>query len=175
MTMVEIGTRSGEAGRDGEVASAAGHEGPEATPASVSFGRAWRNVLTIGLLVSVIMGTFAWTDDAWPFAPFRMFAAATKPTGRVVRVTFQADLAGGTRTELDALDFGLRRAEVEGQLDTVSADPDKLGDLARSYNSRVSDPGEQIERLEMVLVGSRIVDGVPTEPIVEVVGEWGPE
>lgn len=121
------------------------------------------------------MGTFAWTDDAWPFAPFRMFAAATKPTGRVVRVTFQAHLAGGTRAELDALDFGLRRAEVEGQLDTVSEDPDKLGALARSYNSRVSDPGQRIERLEMVLVGSRIVDGIPTEPIVEVVGVWGPE
>jgi len=33
-----------------------------------------------------LFGSVAFTDDAWPFAPFRMFSVAVRPNGSVVKV-----------------------------------------------------------------------------------------
>jgi hypothetical protein len=111
--------------------------------------------MTFALLAA---GTAWGSDDHFPFGPFRMYATATKPTGRVA----VADLVGTTTTgrtvELDADDVGLRRAELEGQLPRARRDPAVLGALVDAYEARR--PGaDPLLRLRLVSRGIRLVDG----------------
>lgn len=137
--------------------------------------RRWRNLLAAGVIIATVLGSTSWTDDAWPFAPFRMFSRATDPNGRVWAVAFEAETADGDVLQLDASAFHLRRAEVEGQLVEGHALPDsKLADLATVYNLEHSG-GEEIVRLEMYLRGYALVDGEKQHAIHETKTTWSRE
>ncbi|HOT78500.1 MAG TPA: hypothetical protein PKY13_00875, partial [Microthrixaceae bacterium] len=69
------------------------------------------SVVVIGLSV---LGGFVLTDDAWPFAPLRMFSVGNNPDGVVRAMRLQGDTAAG-HLVLYADAFGLRRAELEEQ------------------------------------------------------------
>ena len=58
-------------------------------------GMRWRGALAAGIVVLTLFGSTVLTDDSWPFAPFRMFAHAVKPNGRVVKVEFRGITESG--------------------------------------------------------------------------------
>ena len=118
-----------------------------------------------------IAGSFFFTDDAFPIAPFRMFSYANNPNGVVRKMDFQAELASGkTVPHLDASEFGLRRAELEEQTPwNVTPPPEKMAALIEAYNQNHED---DIVVLRLVLKTTQLVEGVPEKgQTVEVLGE----
>jgi hypothetical protein len=137
-------------------------------------GAGWRSALAIALIALVAVGSVAFTDDAWPFAPFRMFSVAVRPNGSVVKVDFLGTTASGRTRPMDAADFGLRRAEVEGQQGDGGRLSDRqLAALAAGYNR--DHPADPLVELQFRRLGRRLIDGEPGESFVKVLQTWHAE
>ena len=134
-------------------------------------GVAIRSVLAV-LAVLLTIGSSMWgTDDLWPFAPFRMYATATRLDGQVLSATFAGFTPEGEEFRIYAGHLGLRPAEVEGQRLPGAGLPEPLmSDLAEGWNER--HPDREIVRLELRLVGSRLEDGKPVEAVSRTVDTW---
>jgi hypothetical protein len=133
-------------------------------PASV----AWRAALAAVCAALFVTGALVGDDPWWPFGPWRMFSTSTAPSGAVVYMSLEvrSDRAvgevppGGWRPAPILLPtVGLNRAEVEGRIPQLTADPSMLGTLARSH-ARLR-PGEtawtgvRVVRNEAVIVDRR--------------------
>ncbi len=134
-------------------------------------GAGWRSLVAVLLVAMTAIGAAGLTDDAWPFAPFRMFAHAVKPDGRVTKVEFLGTTRSGDEIRLDALAFGLRRAEVEGQQGRGGRLTDEqMAELVTTYNrTHSSDP---LVELELRKLGKDLVDGEPVSSFTETVQVW---
>jgi hypothetical protein len=87
------------------------------------------------VLALLAVGSWKGTDDAFPVGPFVMFAFTTPPDGEVRSAAVEAVDDTGRRlpVALEPEEVGLRRAEMEGQLGKVVADPSRLGALAAAH------------------------------------------
>ncbi len=104
-------------------------------------GRIARNVAALMLIGGLLAGTLAWrSDDTWPLAQMRMFPGGSESA--VAITIIEATLRNGRVREMNPFAFHLKRAEIEGQLDRVRANPEMLGDLVRAYNRAVRRPYE---------------------------------
>lgn len=131
----------------------------------LTLGRAgivWRSVLAGLLAVAFLAGTAVGQDSWWPFGPWRMYATATPPTGGVAVLAIEvrtADDGSWRPAPLEPASTGLNRAEIEGRIPAVLADPGMLGALARTHSRlRPEEPawvGVRVVRVERVLVDRR--------------------
>lgn len=96
-------------------------------------GRPLRLVVTLGLAVLTLAGTFVGQDDDFPFGPFRMYSTRDAPDGTVLSTRVEAVDSRGQVRVVDERSTGLRRAEVEGQVRRFVDDPDLLGLLAQAH------------------------------------------
>ena len=110
-------------------------------------------------LTLLLAGTAWGEDDHFPFGPFKMYARATRPDGRVAAPVLGAVDGDGRRRDLRPVEVGLRPAELEGQLPRLKADPALLGPLA---------PEDAVE-VRLVSRGQRLKDGRPDGPVRDVV------
>jgi hypothetical protein len=133
-------------------------------------------VLAVLMIAGIAVGSIWATDDAWPFAPFRMYATATRLDGVVLKAGFSARTTDGRRIDIPASWMGLRPAEIEGQMGLRSKKlpPARLAALAAAWN-RDHPAADQIVRLELVLRGRRLHDGRPGERVARVVQVWESE
>lgn len=96
-------------------------------------GRLWRNAaaaLGIGL---IIQGTATHNDDHFPFAPMSMYAFRTDPNGAIDSYYLEADTEAGRRIKVPMRSgVGIARAELEGQLPKITADPSLLQSIAEA-------------------------------------------
>jgi hypothetical protein len=107
-----------------------------------------RTIAAVALVAGLFAGTLVWqTDDTWPLAQMRMFPGGSESA--VALVVIEAHLANGRVREMDPFAFHLKRAELEGQMNRVLANPRMLGDLIVRYNRTV--PHER-EIVRIVLV-----------------------
>ncbi len=123
-------------------------------------GKAWRALLVLVLAAGFMSGSLVGDDHWWPFAPWRMFSTSTKPGGAVVYMSLEvrdADDADWRATGLTPEKVGLNRAEVEGRIPQIQADPSMLGTLAQSHARLRPDEARwvavRIVRNESVLEG----------------------
>jgi hypothetical protein len=120
-------------------------------------GRAWRLgavVLALGLL---FYGSARGNDDLFPFGPMSQYSFRIDPDGEVRALWVEADLADGSHRRLDvsnAGDLGVARAELEGQLDRIIADPQRLATLADAWTRLHPDRPE----LRRIIVGQDVVE-----------------
>ncbi len=129
----------------------------------------------MAVVAATAVGSLWGSDDGWPFAPFRMYATATRLDGTVAKAGFVGVTADGDEILIPAGWLGLRPAEVEGQLLTTRGLPDrKMADLAEAWNESRPDD-EQLVRLELHLKGSRLEDGLPVERSDRVTAVWTAE
>jgi hypothetical protein len=123
--------------------------------------RRWRLAVTGVVLALTLAGT-AWGDDShFPFGPFLMYAGRAgndAPVGstRVVGLT-----ADGTEVPMSGGEVGLRRAEFEGQLGRVLAQPELLGELGEAYVTR-NPSAAPLVQVEVVQRDFELHDGVQT-------------
>jgi hypothetical protein len=137
--------------------------------------RLWRAALTVVLAGLFLAGTLVGDDHWWPFGPWRMFATATKPGGAIVAMGIEVRTAADDAWQPASLHptaVGLNRAEVEGRIPQIVADPSRLGTLAAAHaRLRPAEPpwtAVRLVRRDAVLDGRE-----PTgETRTTVVAEW---
>ena len=123
--------------------------------------RAWRLAVAGVVLALTLAGTAWGSDDDFPVGPFLMYAGRAGndvPVGstRVVGLT-----ADGTEVPMSGGAVGLRRAEFEGQLGRVIAQPELLGELGAAYVQR-NPSAEPLVRVDVIQRDFELRDGVQT-------------
>ncbi len=143
---------------------------------SARLGRAalaWRAALGLLVVGLAVNGSVRGDDVQWPFAPMSQFAFGVDLDG-VIRSTYiEADTTAGTtvRVPLTAGGVGLGRAEVEGQLPRLVADPSLLQSIAVAAATRHPRQPRYV-RLRLRQEVSRLDAGVVTSTRTEQLAEW---
>ena len=135
-------------------------------------GRRIRVVSGVAVCVLLLAGTAFGQDDDFPFGPFRMYSTTQRLDGattwyRIDGVTDEGELLG-----IPISRFGLRRAEVEGQVPRIKADPSLLGSLETAYERRQPYRRPLVE-IRLIRHQQPLRGGQPYGPsIEEVVATW---
>lgn len=120
-------------------------------------GRGWR-LGAVAIAAGLLVYGSAWgDDDLFPFGPMSQYSFRIDPDGEIRALWVEADLADGSHRRLDisnADDIGVARAELEGQLDRIIADPGRLSELADAWARLHSDRPE----LRRIIVGQDVVE-----------------
>jgi hypothetical protein len=94
-------------------------------------------VLATLLGAALLLGGTLWgSDDDFPFGPFSMFAGVNRLDDPAPDTRVEAVAADGTHLLLTERNTGIRRAEIEGEMDRMAADPALLGAVVRAYQER---------------------------------------
>ena len=138
--------------------------------------RAWRVVVVLLLAAGFCAGSLVGDDHWWPFSPWRMFSTSQAPSGSVWSTGIEvqtADHPGRWQAApLTPGNTGLNRAEVEGRIPQVEADPARLGTLAASH-ARLHPDAPAWTALRVVRRLIVVVDRKPTGEVrTEVLAEW---
>lgn len=124
-------------------------------------GRRGRLAAAAVVLAMLLAGS-VWGDDSeFPFGPFRMYSTRADPDAPVVSTRVVGVTATGAEVRLSGGEVGLRRAEFEGQLPRLVAEPSLLGLVAGSYESR-QPGGPDLVRVEVVQRRFTLDDGQRT-------------
>ncbi len=135
-------------------------------------GRRVRLAVTLVVAVLTLAGTLVGQDDDFPFGPFRMYSTRDDPNGTVVDTRVEAVSPDGRVLVVDERSTGLKRAEVEGQVDRFRADPALLGQLARAH-ARLRPEEPPYEQVRVVERRYVLRDSRPTGQATEqVVASW---
>jgi hypothetical protein len=138
--------------------------------------RAWRVVVVLGLTALFLAGTLVGDDHWWPFSPWRMFSTSQAATGAVWSTGIEVQTADApgewVPAPLTPSNVGLNRAEVEGRIPQIEADPGRLGTLARSH-AELRPDAPAWTALRVVRRQVVVVDRRPTgEERFQVLAQW---
>jgi hypothetical protein len=119
----------------------------------------------------LLLGT-VWGDDVhFPFGPFRMYASTEPLDGETSWYVLIGVGEDGVRREVPTSEVGLRRAELEGRVADLVAEPALLGEMAAAFADR--QPAEPLISLEVVRRTQPMRGGAPEGAVVdEVVVRW---
>ena len=120
-----------------------------------------RLTLTALVFALVMAGTVWGNDSDFPFGPFRMYSTRADPDAAVVSTRVVGLTGAGREVRLSGGEVGLRRAEFEGQLPRMEAEPELLGLLAETYAERHPD-AEPLVEVRVVQRRFELVDGQRT-------------
>jgi hypothetical protein len=95
-----------------------------------------RVAVTLAVVALLLYGTLYGQDDLFPFGPFRMYSTADKLDSPVADTRFEGVRTDGTVVELNQLNTGIRRAEIEGQLPQIRQHPELLRSVEEAYERR---------------------------------------
>jgi hypothetical protein len=142
---------------------------PGMTPA----GRRARTLATGIIILLLLAGSIWGQDDHFPLGPFRMYSVSNRLDGRVTSLQLQGRLGGGPRREIEFGQFGLRRAEVQGQVARFYlGDWDSLlAHLARSYD-RFHPRGPVLDELHLVYEVDTLEGGRPVAYEQRTLASW---
>jgi hypothetical protein len=117
-------------------------------------GRRARGVAAAIVIAVLLAGGLWGDDDHFPFGPMRMYSTTNAPSGRVQVIRFEGVTGTGRTVDISTGSFGMRPAEIDGQMDRFRADPGMLRHLVTAY--------ESISEGEPRLVELRLLIGVHT-------------
>jgi hypothetical protein len=124
-------------------------------------GRLVRIVATVVGAVLLLAGTVIGSDDDFPFGPFKMYSTTDKLDAPVADTRLDAVDQSGRHWTLTDDETGIRRAEIEGQFDTFTADPARLTVVVQAYQSR--NPGAPpLTEVDLVVRWHELHGGRPT-------------
>jgi hypothetical protein len=138
--------------------------------------KAWRIAVVVALAVLFGLGSLVGNDPWWPFGPWRMYSTSQAATGSVWSTGIEVQTADEPRqwvpAPLTPPNVGLNRAEVEGRIPQIEADPSRLGTLAASHAKlRPDAPAWTALRVVRRLIV--VQDGKPTGEVrTEVLAQW---
>ncbi|MEV0136470.1 hypothetical protein AB0H83_49615 [Dactylosporangium sp. NPDC050688] len=137
-------------------------------------GRLTRVAVTLVVVALTFAGTLFGDDFDFPFAPFQMFAIADDPDEPVLVLRTDGIDTTGRRIVLDERNAGVRRAEIEAQIDRFKADPSLLRSIQDAYAAR--NPGRPpLVEVDIVEVQHHLRGAQPTGVVTEVVlARWKP-
>lgn len=127
-----------------------------------------------GLLVAVLLlvGTFWGDDDNFPFGPFRMYSTKQGLDGEVRVTEVEGLTPSGQWVGLPFDDFGLRRADIEGQLGMLAQPPEEVLESMSIAYDRFGRGDYEIVALRLRERTIDIEDGQPAAEEVVTLGTW---
>ena len=128
-----------------------------------------RSIATFAVAVALLAGTIWGEDDHFPFGPFRMYSTTT--TREVTVIRFRGIAEDGTRLELRSQSFGLRPAEMQGQIARFSDVDALVAHLVEAYDN-LSPEGPRLRELRLVFGRHRLSGGRPVAYAEETLGVW---
>lgn len=124
------------------------------------------------LVVSLLLAGTVWgQDDHFPFGPFRMYSTRNEPNGPVSKIIFRATTTSGDRLRLRSSSFGLRPAEVDGQIRRFRQGPGLVVHLVTAYE-RLNPDAPPLQEFEIVYGIHELENGRPTEYRETVIAAW---
>lgn len=147
------------------------HPAPGALPLPAARRRA--RLAASAVVITLLLAGSAWgQDDAFPFGPFRMYATKQRLDGATSWYATVGVTTDGTRVDIPIEQLGLRRAELEGQMDRLRADPALIELLVDTYERREPSAPRLVE-LRIVKHLQPVRGGVSRgTPIERVVVTW---
>lgn len=136
--------------------------------------RAWRLTVTAAVLGVLVAAQVVDTNDWFPFGSLSQYATARDLNGTVKSISIEAvDESGDTlRVPLNQTGVGVGRAEIEGQLGRILANPELLQSIADAHAGLHPDEPAYTE-LTVRRTTRALVDGRPSgEPTVETLATW---
>lgn len=130
-----------------------------------------RLLATLLVLVALLAGTAWGDDDHFPFGPFRMYSTTNDLNGTVNAIRFRAVNEDGERIEPRSQDFGMRPAEINGQVARFRRDPSLLRHLAQAY-LRVHRDRSPLVEIELWYGLHQLREGRPVSYSEEEVAVW---
>jgi len=136
-------------------------------------GRRARLVATIVVFGLLVLGSWRGDDDHFPFGPFRMYASTQSLDAPTSWLVLEADTADGNHIALGESDSGLRRAELEGQVGQLTADPSRLAAVAAVYHRRHA-TAPPLVAIQLVRRSQPMRGGQPVGATTDaVIARWG--
>lgn len=108
-------------------------------------GRYTRVAVTLVGVVLLLAGSAWGSDDHFPFGPFRMYAGVNLPNDPAPDPRVEATDATGATVQLTERATGIRRAEIEGQMDRYAREPALLRQVGDAYAARHPGAPELVE------------------------------
>lgn len=136
-----------------------------------TYGKWARGLVGAAVLAALLAGTVWGNDDHFPFGPFRMYSTTTRLSGRVTSPKLDVTTATGKQFRLTTRDFGLRPAEMLGQIDRFIDDPALLRLLADSYERSHPD-ADPLAEIRLVYLVRRLEGGRPTSAHTQLLATW---
>lgn len=134
-------------------------------------GRSLRGLAVACVLVALLAGTFWGDDDHFPFGPFKMYAGTARISDPVDKMLFEGETAAGEVVPILAREFGLRPAEIEGQLDRVVREPALLAHLVRAYEE-INPDAPRLTAFRVMHETYQLRDRRPVAYSKQVLAEW---
>jgi hypothetical protein len=133
-----------------------------------------RLVATLVAGILLMAGTIWGEDDHFPFGPFKMYAGAADADQPTIDTRLEATDLTGETVLLTRENSGIRRAEVEGQLDRFRAEPELLELAVDAYAER-NPQAPALREVRVVIRWHEVRDFQPTGAWEEeVVVTWAP-
>jgi hypothetical protein len=124
-------------------------------------GRAIRWAVTLVIVALGLAGSIWGTDDDFPLGPQLQFANADPPNEPVVVLRVEAVDSTGKRFELGEKQSGIRRAEIEDQVERFKANPTLLTSVGDAYARR--NPGRPaLVEIDLIARSNELHNGEPT-------------
>ena len=135
----------------------------------------WRLIAAFAGIVALVHGTIADSDDYFPFGSMSQYATAHDLDAKVNSTYMLADTENGrrkVRVPLNATGTGIGRAEVEGQIDRLVADPSLLQSIADAYHA-IHPERDQYTTLYLMRDTYQLRDGYQTgPPVTDELARW---
>jgi hypothetical protein len=133
-----------------------------------------RVVVTLVGVALLLAGTLWGSDDHFPFGPFSMYAGVNRLDDPAPDTRLEATDTSGAVVLLTETNTGIKRAEIEGQIDRLRSEPDRLVSVARAYAER--NPGAPpLTEVRVVIRWHELRGGRPTGvDRDEVAATWRP-
>lgn len=135
--------------------------------------RGWRTVAAAIGIGLIVYGTAGGSDDDFPFAPMSMFAFRTDPNGDINSHYLEAvtDQGQRIRVPMSNSGVGMSRAQLEGQLLKIMANPSLLQNLADAQRRNAPAAPHYVH---LYVMRDRIVlrDGSADHTVTEQLAEW---
>lgn len=137
-------------------------------------GIAWRILAMMVCTGLLLVGGLTKSEVLFPFGILSQYSGAVDPDGTVTQACLEGIRADGTRTDitLNSLNVGVKRSEIENQVDRFQKNPEVLKGLADTYNSR---PWHSpVVGLRLCMEQWPLRNGGPTGQITRTtVAQWG--
>lgn len=136
-------------------------------------GLAVRAIALAATVAAVVYGTARGSDDLWPFAPMSQFAFGVDVDGEIRSTFIDALTTDGdvVRVPLSPTGVGIGRAEIEGQLTRIVADPSRLQSVAVAQRRLHPDRPQYVE-LYLGQEVTQLEDGVAAGRTTEQLATW---
>jgi hypothetical protein len=129
--------------------------------------------VAVAVLLALAIGTFWGDDEHFPFGPFRMYSIRNDPNGTINLTSVLGTSIDGRELRIPLGSFGLRRAELDGQVWRFADGSRLAGRLVEAYENQGSRP--PLRELVITRTFFQLRNGRPVSSFERTLGSWRKE